>query len=239
MRHQLVHTQYSLEMFGNRAIYQLMSWIAATTPPSPPWLMGLAKMPDVLNGYKWELYNIAEDYSEYNDLAAKMPDKLREMKELFMVEAAKYNVFPLDNTVVQRAIAPRPSAIAGKTVFTYSGEISGLDQAAAPDIIAKSYTITAEEVPQGGGEGMIVTMGGRFGGYGLYLLKGKPVFLYNLLGSSVSGGRVRRHSLKASTLLCSTLPTRDLAPVRAAPACCLLMASKWPTRRSLTPFRFS
>ena len=174
-------TQY-FEMFGNRAIYH-EGWIAATTPPSPPWLMGLAKMPDVLNGYKWELYNISEDYSEYNDLSAKMPDKLREMKELFMVEAAKYNVFPLDNTVVQRAIAPRPSAIAGKTVFTYSGEISGLDRAAAPNIIAKSYTITAEvEVPQGGGEGMIVTMGGRFGGYGLYLLKGKPVFLYNLLG---------------------------------------------------------
>ena len=61
--------------------------------------MGLAKLPDVLNGYKWELYNIAEDYSQYNDLAAKMPDKLREMQELFLVEATKYNVFPLDNSV--------------------------------------------------------------------------------------------------------------------------------------------
>ncbi len=173
-------TQY-FEMFGNRAIYH-DGWIAATTPPSPPWLMGLAKMPDVVNGYKWELYHIADDYSENNDLAAKMPDKLREMQELFLVEAAKYNVFPLDNSVIQRAIAPRPSATAGRTEFTYSGETSGLDPAAAPNIIARSYRITADvDVPADGGDGMIVTEGGRMGGYGLYLLKGKPVFVYNFL----------------------------------------------------------
>jgi hypothetical protein len=173
-------TQY-FEMFGNRAIYH-GGWIAATTPPAPPWLMGLTNMPDVINGYKWELYNIAEDYSESNDLAAKMPDKLRQLQELFLVEASKYNVFPLDNSVAQRLLAPRPSATAGRTIFTYSGEMSGLPDSAAPDILNRSYTITAEvEVPQGGGDGMIVTLGGRFGGYGLYLLKGKPVFLYNLL----------------------------------------------------------
>jgi arylsulfatase A-like enzyme len=173
-------TQY-FEMFGNRAIYH-DGWIAATTPPAPPWLMGLTKMPDVINGYKWELYNIAEDYSESNDLAAKMPDKLREMQELFLVEASKYNVFPLDNSVAQRFVAPRPSGTAGRNVFTYSHEVSGLPDSAAPGILNRSYTITAEvEVPQGGGDGMIVTEGGRFGGYGLYLLKGKPVFLYNLL----------------------------------------------------------
>src|SRR3954447_20039471 len=92
-------------MFGNRAIYH-DGWIAATTPPSPPWLMGLTEMPDVINGYKWELYNIADDYSEANDLAAKMPDKLRSMQEQFLVEAAKYDVFPLDNSVVQRVLIP-------------------------------------------------------------------------------------------------------------------------------------
>jgi hypothetical protein len=173
-------TQY-FEMFGNRAIYH-DGWIAATTPPAPPWLMGLTKMPDVINGYKWELYNIAEDYSESNDLAAKMPDKLREMQELFLVEASKYNVFPLDNSVAQRFVAPRLSGTAGRNVFTYSHEVSGLPDSAAPGILNRSYAITAEvEVPQGGGDGMIVTEGGRFGGYGLYLLKGKPVFLYNLL----------------------------------------------------------
>jgi arylsulfatase A-like enzyme len=173
-------TQY-FEMFGNRAIYH-DGWIAATTPPAPPWLMGMAKMPNVVNGYKWELYNIAEDYSEANDLAAKMPDKLREMQELFLIEASKYNVFPLDNTVIQRLLTPRPSATAGRDVFTYSGVTSGIDVSDAPSILNRSYTITAEvEVPQGGGDGMLATLGGRFGGYGLYMLKGKPVFTYNFV----------------------------------------------------------
>jgi arylsulfatase len=174
-------TQY-FEMFANRAIYH-NGWIAATTPPAPPWLLGTVKLPqDVINGYKWELYNIAEDYSENNDLAAKMPDKLRELQELFLVEATKYNVFPLDNSVLPRIIAPRPSATAGRNVFTYSGEMSGLPDSDAPSILNKSYTITADvEIAQGGAEGMLATLGGRFGGYGFYLLKGKPVFLYNFL----------------------------------------------------------
>ena len=94
-------TQY-FEMVGNRAIYH-DGWIAATTPPQPPWDLGLGKFPNVVNGYKWELYNIAEDYSENNDLAAKMPDKLRNMQELFLVEATKYQVFPLDNSFITRA----------------------------------------------------------------------------------------------------------------------------------------
>jgi arylsulfatase len=186
-------TQY-FEMWGNRAIYH-DGWVAATTPPAPPWLLGTAKLPeDVVNGYKWELYNIAEDYSESNDLAARMPDKLRELQELFLVEAQKYNVFPLDNSVLQRVLAARPSATAGRTNFTYSGELPGVPYSDAPSILNRSYTITAEvEIPgrqtgtvgsagsQGGSEGMIVTLGGRFGGYALYLLKGKPVFVYNFL----------------------------------------------------------
>jgi arylsulfatase len=183
-------TQY-FEMFGNRAIYH-DGWIAATTPPAPPWLLGTAKLPeDVVNGYKWELYNLKDDYSENNDLAAKMPDKLRELQELFMVEATKYNVFPLDNSVLQRIVTPRPSATAGRNVFTYSSAMSGLPPSDAPSILNRSYTITAEvEIPEsrtlglsaeGSADGMLVTMGGRFGGYGLYLLKGKPVFVYNML----------------------------------------------------------
>jgi arylsulfatase A-like enzyme len=173
-------TQY-FEMFGNRAIYH-DGWVAATTPPAPPWLMGTVALPEVVNGYKWELYNIAEDYSESNDLAAKMPDKLREMKEFFMVEATKYNVFPLDNSLLPRLLAPRPSATAGRTVFSYTGETSGIPVGDAPSILNKSYTITAEvEIPRGGAEGMLNTLGGRFAGYGLYLLKGKPVFTYNFV----------------------------------------------------------
>ena len=173
-------TQY-FEMFGNRAIYH-DGWIAATPPPQPPWLMGTAKMPDVLNGYKWELYNIAEDYSENNDLSAKYPDKLRELKELFLVQAQKYQVFPLDNSVLERILAARPSATAGRTEFTYSGGMSGLPDGSVPNILAKSFSIMAEvEVAAAGAEGMLATLGGRFGGYGLYMLKGKPVFTYNLL----------------------------------------------------------
>ena len=172
------HTTQYFEMFGNRAIYH-DGWIAATTPPQGPWLMGMGHLPDVVNGYKWELYNIAEDYSENNDLAAKMPDKLRNMQELFLVEAAKYNVFPLDNSILERALTPRPSPTAGKSVFTYSGEVAGIPEGSAPSTLGKSFSISAEvDIPQGGAEGMLNTIGGRFGGYGLYLVKGKPVFTY-------------------------------------------------------------
>jgi len=171
-------TQY-FEMAGNRGIYS-EGWYANTHPPVPPWQLN-AKFPDV-GDYKWELYNLTEDYSQYDDLAAKMPDKLKQMQALFQQEAEKFGVLPLDNSQFQRAIAPRPSAVAGQTVFTYVGENSGIPTGNAPSILNKSFTITAEiEVPQGGGNGMIVTEGGRFGGYALYLLKGRPVFVYNLL----------------------------------------------------------
>ena len=172
-------TQY-FEMFANRAIYH-DGWVAATTPPAAPWILGTAKLPDI-NDYKWELYNIAEDYSEYNDLASKMPDKLKEMQALFLTEAGKYQVLPIDNSILPRLVTPRPSAAAGKDIFTYTGENAGIPIGNSPSILDKDYTITAEvTLPSGKAEGMIVTLGGRFGGYGLYLLNGKPVFDYNLL----------------------------------------------------------
>jgi arylsulfatase len=97
-------------------------------------------------------------------------------------EAKKYQVYPLDNQAFARAMAPRPSTTAGKTLFTYTGGGLDIPDGNAPNILNKSFTITAEiVVPEGGAEGMIVTDGGRFGGYGLYLLRGKPVFVYNLL----------------------------------------------------------
>jgi len=135
-----------------------------------------------VNDYKWELYNIADDFSQNNDLAAKNPEKLKEMQALFLAEAAKYQVLPLDNSILPRLISPRPSATAGKTVFTYKGENAGIPVGNAPSLLNKDFTITAEvTIPKSGAEGMIATMGGRFGGYGFYLLKGKPVFVYNLL----------------------------------------------------------
>jgi arylsulfatase len=166
-------TQY-FEMCSNRGIYH-DGWMANTTPFAPPWDLATGKLPNVIDGYKWELYNLAEDFSQNDDLATKMPDKLKEMQALFASEAKKYTAF-------SRLLTPRPSATAGETVFTYTGENSGIPLANAPSILNKDYTITAEiTVTEGGAEGMIVTLGGRFGGYGLFVQKGKPVFVYNLL----------------------------------------------------------
>ena len=180
-------TQY-FEMLGNRAIYH-DGWVAATTPATLPWELSSKPAPDVITGYKWELYNVMEDPTEYNDLAAKMPEKLKQMQDIFYAEAKKYDVLPLDNTSLQRWNAPKPNLTGGRTVFTYSGVLTGVPNSGAPNILNRSYTITAEvTIPEGGAEGMIVTDGGRFGGYGLFLSKGelgfgrcKPVFLYNLL----------------------------------------------------------
>jgi arylsulfatase A-like enzyme len=171
-------TQY-FEMIANRGIYH-EGWYANTTPPHGPWILN-APLPSPLD-YKWELYDLTKDYTQADDLAAKYPDKLKEMQALFDVEAAKYHVLPLNNDTFSRATAPRPSATAGKTLFAYSGVMPGLDMANAPNVIARSYKITADvDIPQGGGDGMLATAGGRWGGWGLYMLKGKPVFDYNML----------------------------------------------------------
>ncbi len=174
-------TQY-FEMLGNRGIYH-DGWIASTVPENPPWLLTTTLNPDVANTGKWELYDLTQDWTQDHNLADSHPDKLRELKELFFVEAAKYQVLPLDNSLSQRLLTPRPSLTAGRTEFTFLGTLPGIPHGDAPSILNKSYTFTAEvEIPQQGAEGMLLTQGGRFGGYGLYLLKGKPVFVYNLLG---------------------------------------------------------
>jgi len=184
-------TQY-FEMVGNRAIYH-DGWIAATTPPSPPWELGTGTMPP-LGEYKWELYNISQDYSEYNDLAASNPAKLKELQALFLTEAGKYQVFPLDNSGFIRLLAPKPSATAGKTDFTYTGVNVGIPVGNAPSILDRDYTITANvTIPSGGAEGVIATLGGRFGGYALmlspsasWLFSSKPV-KYIFLGLLLLG----------------------------------------------------
>jgi arylsulfatase A-like enzyme len=173
-------TQY-FEMFGNRGIYH-NGWYANTRPITAPWDLAGTLPQDVLNGYSWELYDLTKDWTQNDDVAASNPAKLKEMQDLFMLEAAKYQVFPLDNTLATRLITPRPSVTAGRNVFTYSGELTGVPMGDAPSILNASYTITAEvDIPQGGAEGMLVTQGGRFGGWGFYLLKGKPVYVWNLL----------------------------------------------------------
>jgi arylsulfatase len=118
-----------------------------------------------------------------------MPAKLKQLQSLFYLEAKKHDALPLDNTTLARWNGPKPNLTAGRTVFTYKGGLTGVPNSGAPSILNKSYTITAEvTIPDGGAEGVIVTDGGRFGGYALFLSKGelgigrgKPVFLYNLL----------------------------------------------------------
>ncbi len=173
-------TQY-FEMMADRAIYH-DGWVAATTPPRAAWDIATPPPKDPVNGVKWELYNVSKDWTEFDDVAASNPDKLRELQQLFWVEARKYQVLPLDASAAQRLVIERPSAIAGRTEFTYRTSVTGIPTNSAPSVLDKSYTITAEiEVPSGGAEGMLVTQGGRFGGYGFYIVKGKPVFTWNLV----------------------------------------------------------
>jgi arylsulfatase len=175
------HTQY-FEMLGVQGLYN-DGWMLSAVPVRPPWqLLGTA-IEDPASAYKFELYDVRHDWTQYTDVAAANPAKMREMTDLMFGEFAKYQVLPLDASVATRLVVPRPSLVAGRKVFTYSGEpIAGIPDGTAPNVLNTSYTITADiDVPQGGAEGMIVTEGGRFGGYGMYLLKGKPVFLWNLL----------------------------------------------------------
>src|SRR3984957_5699669 len=172
-------TQY-FEMFANRAIYN-DGWVAATTPPLPPWGSGKT-IP--IDDYKWELYDVSKDFSEANNLAAQNPKKLRELQELFWIEAAKYNVLPLDNSKLERMnVDNRPSLTRGRNEFTFYPGMNRIPEGTAPSILNKSFRVTANvTIPAGGAEGVIVTQGGRFNGWGLYLLDGKPVFHYNLVG---------------------------------------------------------
>ncbi|MGC1860629.1 MAG: arylsulfatase [Methylocystis sp.] len=173
------HTQY-FEMMGDHAIYH-DGWIASTKVQRPPWKVVGAVSQDPAN-FPYELYDLSKDWTQYENVADKYPGKLKELERLFWTEAAKYQVLPLDASVATRIINPKPSLTAGRTVFTYSGEMTGTPNGDAPNLLNASYNFKAEvEIPQGGAEGMIVTQGGRFGGYGFYLLKGKPVFLWNLL----------------------------------------------------------
>lgn len=170
-------TQY-FEMFGDHAIYH-DGWIASTKVVRPPWVT-LAPVRVDPTALPWELFDLGKDWTQSNDVAARNPGKLKQLQALFWREAAKYRVLPLDASVASRLAAPRPSLTAGRSVFTYTGEVTGTPNGDAPSVLNASYTFKAEvEVPKGGAEGVLVTQGGRFGGYGFYLLRGKPVFLWN------------------------------------------------------------
>jgi len=171
-------TQY-FEMMGDRAIYH-DGWMAGTKVMRPPWAHFEPKV-SVLD-YPWELYDLRKDWTQAENLAATNPAKLKELQALFWREAQKYRVLPLDASVVTRLITPKPSITAGRNVFTWTQPLTGTPNGDAPSLLNASYNFKAEvEIPQGGAEGMLITQGGRFAGYGFYVLKNKPVFLWNLM----------------------------------------------------------
>jgi arylsulfatase A-like enzyme len=183
------HTTQYFEMLGDHALYH-DGWIASTKVMRPPWDVAGAVSQDPAS-FPYELYDLTKDWTQFENLAARYPDKVKELDNLFWIEANKYQVLPLDATFATRAVAPRPNLAAGRTEFTWSGEITGTPNGDAPSILNASYNFKAEvEMPEArvlglgvpqSGDGMIVTQGGRFGGYGFYVLNRKPVFLYNFL----------------------------------------------------------
>jgi arylsulfatase len=193
-------TQY-FEMFGNRAIYH-DGWVAAARH-SIPWL--LTENPP-LEQDKWELYNVAEDFSQANDLAAQNPAKLKELQDLFMKEAVRNHVLPIDDRRAERfdpAIAGRPDLLGPRTSMTLYEGMTGISENAFINVKGRSFTVTAEiEVPRGGAEGVVIAQAGRFGGWSLYMKGGRLHHVYNFGGlqrttvSSTAALGAGRHTVR-------------------------------------------
>jgi arylsulfatase A-like enzyme len=177
-RHDL---QY-FEMFGNRGIYH-KGW-SAVTKHRTPWVMGAAAVP-AFDDDVWELYDGSKDWTQSRDLSSDMPDKLHELQRLWLLEATKYNVLPLDDRTAERLnpdIAGRPQLVRG-TSQTLFGGMGRLSESSVLSIKNKSFSVTAEVVVANGpANGPIIVQGGRFGGWALYAKDGRAVFVYNLLG---------------------------------------------------------
>src|SRR5262249_623516 len=176
-------TQY-FEMMGDHAIYH-EGWIASTKVIRSPWDVAGPVNQDPFNNVTWELYDLTRDWTQSEDLAAKHPEKVNELREIFRKEAEKYQVLPLDASVATRLVAPRPNITAGRSEFVYTRPMTGIPQGDSPLLLNTSYTITAEvEVPDVIPEfrrGMILPSGGRFGCAAFYPAPGQPRFLWNLV----------------------------------------------------------
>ncbi|MFL6133588.1 MAG: hypothetical protein ACJ72A_12320, partial [Nocardioidaceae bacterium] len=174
------HTTQYFEMFCNRGIYH-QGWTAVTRH-STPWV--IAPMP-AFEDDVWELYDTNTDWSQSHDLAAEMPQKLAELQGLWLSEAEKYNVLPLDDRRIERFnsdLAGRPVLVKGNTQLLFGG-MGRLSENSVLNIKNKSHAVTAEvEVPESGAEGVIIAQGGAFAGWSLYVKDGKPRYCYNLLG---------------------------------------------------------
>lgn len=179
-------TMQVFEMMENFAIYK-DGWLAGSTPKRLAWEVAWDMRLDnlsqeaALEQRNWELYNLREDFSQTRDLAEQYPEKLKELQELFWKEAERNQILPIHD--FSQGTEGRPSLTDGRDVFTYTSRVTRIPEAAAPPTIGRSFTIEADLViPDGGANGVLVTHGGRFGGYGLYLHKGVPVFHYNAVG---------------------------------------------------------
>jgi arylsulfatase A-like enzyme len=176
------HTTQYFEMFCNRGIYHA-GWTAVTKHGTPWLLVGEDK--PALDDDVWELYDTTDDWTQARDLAAERPEVLAELQRLFLIEATKYNVLPLDDRVAERIlpdIAGRPTLVRGDRQLLYGG-MGRLSENSVVSIKNTSHAVTAEiEVPDGGAQGVIVAQGGSIGGWSIYLKEGKPRYCYNLLG---------------------------------------------------------
>ncbi len=174
-------TQY-FEMFGNRGIYH-KGWTAVTRHKTP-WLLVGETVP-AFDDDVWELYDTNKDWSQANNLAKQMPEKLHDLQRLWLIEATRYNVLPIDDRVAERMnpdLAGRPILIKGKTQILFGG-MGRLSENSVVSIKNKSHSVTAEiVVPATGAEGVIIAQGGNIGGWSLYAKAGKLKYCYNLMG---------------------------------------------------------
>jgi arylsulfatase len=168
-------------MFGNRAIYH-DGWFARTIHRAP-WQT--ANLPPLTSDV-WDLYDVGSDFSLTRNLAAEHPEKLTALKALFMAEAEKYHVLPIDDRTIERtnpALAGRPDVLGDRTSLTLYEGMQGMLENTFMNIKNRSSRITASlEIPEGGANGAILSQGGRFGGWSLYMTEGRPAYVYNFLG---------------------------------------------------------
>lgn len=176
------HALQYFEMFGNRGIYH-QGWSAVTKHRTPWQMVGGSTI--AFDDDVWELYDGSADYSQARNLAAEHPEKLHELQRLWLIEAVKYNVLPLDDRTADRVnadIAGRPTLIHGNTQLLFAG-MGRLSENSVVNIKNKSFSVTAElDIPENGANGVIIAQGGRFGGWSVYLRDGRAKFVYNVLG---------------------------------------------------------
>lgn len=184
-----MHTTQYFELGGNRGMYQ-DGWIASTTPAREPWVtFGKSPNPE---DFKWELYKLTEDFTQAEDVAATFPEKLKELQATFDEQARKFNIYPLDSSMAERGSPNiRPSLTGARQEFTYYPGMIRIPEGTMPNMKNKSFSILATvDIPKGGANGIIATAGGRFGGWGMMLLDGKPMFVHAFSNQATDQYRV-------------------------------------------------